>query len=571
MNSFGMGLVLNFVDNATSGMGNATRAFQQMSQTADAVSSSVSTSITDIVTASYALDSVGTTLMNAGSSIMSLYGNVSQSVIDAGMEMQGYRSQLSALYGSIEAGEAKMQEIKDYAMSSVFDIQNLIPAITTMKSVGIEAMNEITTSSGQNTQKLLDYASDLAAMIPNMRNAYGTGVSAAMGAFKEYIAEGNAMSLKRGAGLDITQILGEAKGSTIEERTQQVADLIEQLNIVGYTANLAGTPTQRLSNMQDALFNSLTKIADSGVFDKYCDLLEKLSNWIFSLVDDEETFNTITGILADTVTTLLSPLESLLDFVIENSNAIVAWIKDNPKLTKNILLTVAAVGALLVVGGSFLKLVSAIGLASSGLKFLSTLPTILSTVGTSFGGLIAKATPFVALAALAYYAWKENLFGIRDTVTSFVSDLGSTFSLIGAAWDDNTLTGEEFQKAKELGILPLIEGILQLKYYWDFLVTGFKEGFSAFFEGIAETLSKLGIVDIDIMSLVSSFGEFLESLVEVGAEDKWSAIGKAVGEIAGALLTFLVVINSLKGFISVIEIVGKAFSIIIIIFKKFVY
>ena len=564
MNSFGLGLILNFTDRASSGLNSATRSFQQMSATADAVSSSVSTSITDIVTASYALDSVGTTLMQTGSSIIGVFANVSQSVIDSGMQMQGYRMQLSALYGSVEAGEAKIQEIKDYAMSSVFDIQSLIPAVTTMKAVGIEAMNEITTSSGQNTQKLLDYASDLAAMMPNMRNVYGTGVSAAMGAFKEYIAEGNALSLKRGAGLDITAILGEDKGASIEERTQQVADLIEKLNVVGYTANLAGTPTQRLSNMQDALFNSLTKIADSGVFEKYCDLLEKLSDWVFSLVEDEETFNTITGVLADTITTLLSPLNSLLDFVIKNSNAIIGWIKEHPKLTKNILVTVAAIGAFLVAGGMFLKLLSSIGMASAGFSFLKTLPTLLSTVGTAFKGLITKALPFVALASVAYFAWSQNLFGIRDAATKVMNDLGNIFSLVGAAWDDNTLTEEEFQKAKDLGILPLIEALLQLKYYWGFLVDGFKEGFKAFFEGIVETLNQLGIIDVDINTLIASIGEFLRSLVDVGAEDKWSSIGKSLGEIAASLLTITVVLSSLKAIIPVIKGIGTIFNIFII-------
>ena len=564
MNSFGLGLVLNFTDNATAGMGNATRALQQMSSTADSVASSVGSSITSIVTASYALDSVGSTLVNAGSSIIDLYGSVSQSVINAGMEMQGYRMQLSALYGSMDAGEAKMQEIKDYAMSSVFDIQSLIPAVTTMKAVGIEAMDDITTSSGKSTQKLLDYASDLAAMMPNMRNAYGTGVSAAMGAFKEYIAEGNALSLKRGAGLDITQILGEAKGTTIEQRTQQVADLIEKLNIVGYTTSLAGTPTQRLSNMQDALFNSLTKIADSGVFEKYCDLLEMLSNWVFSLVENEETFNVITGVAADTVSTLLSPLESILGFIIENSNAIIEWIKNNEKLTKNILLVVAAVGAFLVVGGTFLKFMSAIGMASAGFSFLKGLPTILSTVGSAFGGLVAKALPFASLAAIAYFVWKENLFGIRDTATKVMSDLGSIFSLVSDAWGDNTLSEENFQKANNLGILPLIEGLLQLKYYWDFFIEGLKTGFKSFFEGLADTLNQLGIVDIDINAIVSSIGEFLKSLVEVGAEDKWASIGNGIGKIAGALVSITVVMSALKGILPVLKVIGTLFNWLII-------
>lgn len=560
MNSFGLGLVLNFVDNASSGMGNATRAFQQMSVTADTVASSVSNSITDIVTASYALDSVGSTIQNTGMSILSVFGGVSQSVIDAGMSMQGYRMQLSALYGSVEAGEQKIQEIKDYAMSSVFDIQSLIPAVTTMKAVGIEAMEEITTSSGEHTQKLLDYASDIAAMVPNMRNTYGTGVQAAMGALKEYIAEGNSLSLKRGAGLDITGILGEDKGSTMKERAQQVADLVEQLNILGYTEKLSGTPTQRLSNMQDALFNSLTKIADSGVFEAYCDLLEQLSNWVFSLVDNEETFNVITGVLADTITTILSPLRSLLDFIIENSNAIINWIKEHPVLTKNILLTVAAIGGLLIVGGTLLKLISTMGMAMAGLAFLKQLPTLLGALGSAFRGVALKVAPFIALAGLAYIAWKENLFGIRDTATKVISDLGSIFSLVGDAWGDNTLSEENFQKANDLGILPLIGGLLQLKYYWDFLTEGFKTGFKAFFEGLAESLNQLGILDIDITEIVASFGDFLKSLTEVGQEDRWTKIGEAIGKIVGFLVVFIVTINSLKGLFTIIKSIATLFS-----------
>lgn len=543
MNSFGLGLVLNFVDNATAGMGNATRAFQQMSQTADAVSSSVSTSITDIVTASYALDQVGTTLMNAGSSIISLYGNVSQSVIDAGSEMQSYRMTLSALYGDIDAGNAKLEEIKDYAAHSVFEIQSLIPAVTTMKAVGIEAMNEITTSSGQNTQKLLDYASDLAAMMPNMRNAYGTGVSAAMGAFKEYIAEGNAMSLKRGAGLDITGLLGEDKGATIEERTQQIADLIETLNIAGFTKNLEGTPTQRLSNMQDQLFNTLTRIADSGVFEKYCSLLETLSDWLESLVEDEETFNIITGVLADTVTSLLEPIESLLDLLIENGDALINWIKENPKLTKNILLTVAAVGAFLVAGGAFLKIVSSVGMASSGFSFLKNLPSILGTVGSGFGKLVIKATPFLALAGLLYYAWTENLFGIRDVITETFSYLGDVFTVLKDAWGDNTLSGENYDLAESMGILPLIEAILQAKYYWDFFADGFKTGFDEFFKSIEEFV---GIFGIDLSDVFTKIGEFLKSLFDIGQEDKWKNIGEVAGKIGGIVVSVLALVKVLS-------------------------
>jgi len=562
MNSFGLGLVLNFVDNASSGMNTATNNFMRMSATADSLTSSVSASAAELASIALSLGAVGDTFVSIGESITGVFAGITQQVIDTGMEMQGYRMQLSALYGSVEAGEAKIDEIKQYAMSSVFDIQSLIPAVTMMKAVGIEAMSEVTTSSGNATQKLLDYASDIAAMVPNMRNTYGTGVKAAMGAIKEYIAEGNALSLKRGAGLDITGILGEDKGASIEERTQQVADLVEKLNIVGYTANLAGTPTQRLSNMQDALFNSLSKIADSGVFEAYCGLLEKLSNWVFSLVENEETFNTITGVLADTITTILSPLESMLDWVIKNSDAIIAWIQEHPKLTKNILITVAAIGAFLVVGGSLLKLLSSIAFATMGLTMLKSLPALLSKVGVAFTSLIGKALPFVALATVAYFAWKNNLFGIRDVATGVMNDLGTIFSIVSDAWNDNTLSEENFVKAKELGILPLVEGLLQLKYYWDFFTEGFSAGFKGFFDGLVKSLEGLKLMGIDVNALAASVGEFLKSLTEAGAEDKWRAIGEVVGQLTASLITLIVVANAFKGVYKVVVGVGKAFSFV---------
>ena len=225
MNNFGLGLVLSFTDNASAGMNNAARTFQNLSATADQVSSSIDNTAMNMYAVAQSMIQVGDTMMGVGSSILGVFTTLGKKVIDTGMTMQGFRMTLSALYGEDEA-EAKIKEIQNYAATSVFEIEGLMRTVTMMKAVGIEAMDDVTTSSGKTTQKLMDYASDLAAMMPQMKNMYGTGVEAAMGAFKEYIAEGNTVSLKRGASLDILQILGEDKGATIEERTRQVADLI---------------------------------------------------------------------------------------------------------------------------------------------------------------------------------------------------------------------------------------------------------------------------------------------------------------------------------------------------------
>lgn len=568
MNSFGLGLVLNFVDNASAGMSNAVRVFENMQSTVDSLAGSTANSTATMLAASMALNQVGDTMIGAGSSIVNMFGAVEQSVINTGMTMQGYRMQLAALYGSTEAGEAKLDEIKQYAMSSVFDIQSLIPAITTMKAVGIEAMSEVTTSSGQHTQKLLDYASDIAAMVPNMRNAYGTGVQAAMGALKEYIAEGNALSLKRGAGLDITAILGEDKGGSIEERTQQIADLVEQLNIVGYTASLAGTPTQRLSNLEDALFNAMSRIADSGVFEAYCNLLERASNWVFELVDNEENFNAITGVLSDTLTLILSPLEKILDVVMWIGNKLVDLSKNNPTLVKGILVLTAALGGVLIVGGTLLKLLSTLGLAFAGLQNIKLLLNPIKMLGSMAGGLIPSILPFVALATLLYEVWTHNIFGIRDTVTTVFGDLVEVIRICADAWDDNTLSEENFVRAKELGILPLIEAIMDFKYRFDFFVQGFIEGFESIFAKIGEFTGHLLEADGLVGDIARSVGEFLKSLFGVeDSEQAWKDFGNTLGEIAAvALLVWagiklvMSVVGLISGAISIVSSLAGAFS-----------
>ena len=562
MNSFGLGLVLNFVDNASAGMNSASAVFNNMSAMADSLTSSVSASATEMASIAYSLSAVGSVISSVGQSIVGVFTGITEQVISTGGQMQGFRMQLNALYK--DEAESKLQEIKDYAAKSVFEVESLMSAVTIMKAVGIEAMDEVTTSSGNYTQRLMDYASDIAGMIPNMHNVYGTGVNAAMGAMKEYIAEGNAMSLKRGAGLDITGILGEDKGKTIEERTRQIADLVEVLGIAGYTKNLEGTPTQLLAKLQDTLYNLKADISDMGVFDSYARLLSKLAFWVEDLTEDTELYNSVVSVLGDTISTILSPLESMLDWLIENSNAILMWIKEHPTLTKNILLTVAAIGAFLVVGGSALKMLSSIAFAMSGFKMLKSLPSMLALVGNAFKTLIAKAFPFVALAGLAYYAWKNNLFGIKDAF----KELGTIMSLISDAWADNTLSEENYNLANSLGILPLIEALLMLKYYWDFFVDGFKTGFKSFFDSLAESLSWMQMFGIDVKGIASAIGELMRGLTDTGAEDKWEKIGEIAGNIAASFIALAVIVNVLKPIISVLSFIGKTGSFIFKIFKS---
>jgi phage-related protein len=552
VNSFGLGLVLNFVDNASGSMATACANLNSMSATVDSVSASISGSAMDMYAVAQSMNAVGDTFMSIGNSVVGVYGQVIKSVIDTGMSMQGYRMQLNALYGSESKGEEKLKQIKQYAMASVFQFQDLIPAVTMMKAVGIEAMDDVTTSAGHHTQKLLDYASDIAAMVPNMRNTYGTGVKAAMGAIKEYVAEGNAMSLKRGAGLDITGILGEKKGSTMKERAQQVADLTEKLGIFGYTTALAGTPTQRLSNMEDALFNSLAQIADSGVFEVFCNMLEKVSNFVFDLVNNQKSFNAITGVISDTITTILKPLNMLIDALVKYGDKIVDFIELHPILTKNILLLVAAVGALAVVFGLAMKVAGSFFMMSIGFRNFGRLPALLGIVKTGISGIITKAIPLIAMGYLLYTAWNQDWFGIQEKVGTLFDKL----HLISAYFANGGMftNMKDYNLAKKLGILPTIELIVNLKGAWSAFVGGFKKGVKELISGVTVFLAKLDkVTGLNFSGVFKKALGFFNGLFSKKNDAKWEAMGKVIAKlvipiilVSGAVKTLTTVFGGLK-------------------------
>ena len=584
MNNFGLGLILDFTDNASAGMSSAARTLENLSATADQVSASLDNSSIEMYAIAQSMIQVGDTMSRAGAGILSVFTTLGQKVIDTGMTMQNFRMTLSALYGQNEA-EAKIKEIQDYAATSVFEIEGLMSAVTMMKAVGIEAMNDVTTSTGKTTQKLMDYASDLAAMMPAMRNMYGTGVNAAMGAFKEYIAEGNVVSLKRGAGLDITAILGEAKGDTIEKRTQQVSDLIEKLGIAGYTAQLYGTPMQQISNISDVFFNVMSQIADSGVFDTFCQLLSTAAGFLQTLTGDEERFAIITQLLGDVISTLMRPLQKVLNFVIDNADAMLQWAQANPTLAKTIMLVVAAIGAVLLGGGQLLKLAGIVLMFTSSIKFMTGSNKVLTVLSAGFKSLLRSALPLVALAGVLVYAWKTNLLGFRDFVKTTFSEIGTLFSLTFDALSDNTLSQENFELAQRLGLLPFIESLLDLKYHWGRLVEGFKQGIS----DVAEWLTGLGIdfsnTEGGVLGIANAIGEFFKQFFNVaeGSADAWENFGNAVAKVlaiaagiwaAFKVLTVIVsvvtkiigiakvVINVVKTIVTIVKTVGAVVSAI---------
>lgn len=594
MNNFGLGLILSFTDNATAGIRNALGSLQDLTNTAQ----NASTQLNNLALGAFSQMAVqmGDGMQKAGYTIISSLAGVISEVNKTGMTLMQAENQLNKLYeGSSKTGKDMLNEISAYAKSSIFDFEQLIPVVTMLKANGIEAFDEIASSTGRSRQTLMDYAADLAAFNPQMRNAYGTGIQAAMGALNEYIAEGNTKSLKSGASLDITALLGEDKGKTIEERSRQVADLLEQLNMVGMTASLANSPMTKLSNMGDTWFQFIGMVSNSGVFDKYNDIITIMADFVNSI--PEEKLQAIAASVGGALASLMEPVEKVVTKLVELGGALLDLIAENPGIAKFAISLAGVSGALLLIGGVALKVLGTIGMLVAGMNQLKSIGSIATVMKIGATKMLGALIPLTLGLGLLYTVWKNDLGGIASTTKAFVSNVVTSFTtaksavsgslsdmqnvlstfdtknnffdgltlaimrlmVLGKAlvegWNGFTLSEDTFLKAQELGILPLIEALFDLKYRFDLFKEGFLEGLSSvlgrvreFFEGLAESVN--GTIFEDALGVITTFFQSLSN----NDPEAWKQVGTFIGEIAAKALLLVPVVavgtkifNTIKG------------------------
>ena len=598
---FGLGLILSFTDNATAGINNAVNSLNQLTRTAESASTSLN-QMASLSALSVVSGQLGNSFTSAGQTIISTLGGVISKVNETGTTLMYAENQLHKLYeGSAKTGRDVLNDISNYAKRSIFNFEDLIPSVIMLKANGIEAFDAIGKSIDGADLNLLDYAADLAAFNPQMKNTYGTGIQAAMGALNEYIAEGNATSLKRGASLDITGILGEDKGATIEERTQQVVRLMEKLNMVGMVSSMANTPMQRLSNMADVLFQFIGKISESGVFDEFGALVGKLAEYVFAIPEDE--LNSMAATIGSALVSLMKPLEKVIDLLLKFCDGVRELIKNNPGLTKFAIALVGIAGVLLIFLGTVLKVTSALsGISLMFMAFGSSFDTIGGMFRSGMLKIMAVLLPLTLAIGVLYGVWKSDLGGIRTMITSFVQNLINSFQLaktsvngslsemqevlktfdtqnsffdgltlsimrlmvLGRAlvegWNSYTLSADTYEKAKELGILPLIEAIFDLLYRFRL----FKEGFIAGWNEISNKVKSFIQTIIDSVDgtvfddMLSGITDFMQTLSN-NDPTAWKEFGEVMGELAAKAV---LLVGAFKGLSAVGGIFTKLIGVV---------
>ena len=592
---FGLGLVLSFTDNASAGINNAVNSLTQLTQTAEGASASLN-EMASLSALSVVSNQLGTAFTSAGSAILGIFGTLIGETQKTGSEFENFRVTLNALYGDTQRAESAISQLLDFSIKSPFEVGEVKDMLVVLQSQGVDAFSNITGGISGARQETLSWIADLMAFKPD------EATSRWKRALTNYLGSGEDRMLRNILDMgDIDQILGHDVGATVEERLNDIIEIVEKKNLTGLAENLSHTWQGVQSNIQDAFTKIYKSVADNGVFDNLKSSFMNLSGAILML--DNTQLEALGKTIAGGLNIIIAPLT----FVANKLNSLIMSIVDlcqtNPELVKLGMVFVAIVGALLLLVGVVLKVTSAFsGLTLMYMAFGSSFKAIGTFLITKSKMMIAKILPLIATLGLLYLAWKTNFLGIRTIVTGFVSNLTSSFReaktavngsvrdvvetlgenlqkkdffskltiglmrtqilfrALSEAWNGNTLSADTMHKAEALGIKPLIESILKLKYRFEEFKDGFIQGWNDINNKIGEAIKNT--FDIEpINGFFEGAKNLFESLSSADPQ-AWKDFGNTLGEVTAVIVPLVAgVYVAYKAILAIVGIVKLGIGI----------
>lgn len=593
---FGLGLVLSFTDNASSGIQNAVNSLNQLTETASNASSSL-TGMAQLGAFSVVADQMGSSLLTAGKGVLGIFSNILGRVQQTGSEFESFRITLNALYGDTQEAEKQLSKLLDFSVKSPFEVDDVKDMLVVLKSQGIDAFKQMSSASSDFQQENLAWIADLMAFKPDIPvTRWKLGLTNFLGSGMPKVLE-NALDMGH-----IEDIIGHSIGTTAEERMNDLIEVVSSKNLQGLANNMSHTWQGVASNIDDAFTKLYMSIADNGVFDKLKSSFMGVAGAIMSLDNDE--ISALGKTLAEGLDLIVTPITIVAEKVNVLITNIVRLCQTNPGLVKTGMVLVALAGSLLIFSGVALKLMSSLGMLTIGLtQFGSAFSSISGILRSGALKILGTLLPLTATIGLVYLAWKSDFGGIRTLLTQFISNIrgafdtarqalnmnvndmmitvnnlqntgdfwsnitvglikiGTLWKALSDAWNDYTLSEDVYLKCKELGILPLVEAILNLKYRFDLFKEGFIQGWrdistrvQSFIEGIAVKCK--GTIFEDIITGATEFFQLLSS----GDADAWYQFGYSFAEFTAKAIAFWAVFKVVDGIIGKVIKVATAIS-----------
>lgn len=600
MDMFGLGILLNAKDQASASIYRVSNALEELSSQLEdtaLMSQKQMGIITHSIQATkenldigLAFTSVGSEFLSMSKAMISPLVSLGNQVVSTSSQFEQWRMTLKALYGDAEVATKKLQWGMNLAAQTPFDVEDVTQALIGFKAVGAEADTQFANASGE-MRSFLEYMGDLAALRPDV------GLQGVLLGVRNLLGGDGGKSLKMRMDIDLENILGRDFGTTTEEIMQDLVTVSDKL-ANGLMTELEGTWSQMISNLEDQSTRFFLAVGDGGAFEQIKKSLKNISDAIGEIDDDRMA--KIGKNIASAMNLLTKPLELVSQLVVKVAMAVIKLIETSPLFSKLIVGFMGVVaggtalaGVILLLNGGFFILKGALAILPG---LITTLKVNIMTLMSTIVRLLPKVALWGGALALVYKAWKDDFGGIRTLLTNYMNNMYKAFSYSAEisqmgvddmkkaladldtttfggwltyrlvqirvlwlalvdAWNDNTLSDENFQKARELGLLPLIETILDLKARFMSFVEGFTSGAEKVYS-VASTVIK-GVVDF--------FTDLVESLFPI--EDSMSGVSDSIkgldltkwekfGEITAYIVSVLGGIFLITKVIGVITTIG---------------
>lgn len=487
MENFGLGLVLNFQDNATSKIDAVIGMMESLQKSIDQVVNSASGSIQSITGMSNALLTLGAGVTALGGAGVASIGSFVKSVQTMGSEFEQNITALTQLYGNATVAQQKFLAFEQMSAATPLGMQAIQSAATRLKTVGIEAEKtfNVMVDGEKKARPILEIFGDLAAIRPDK------GLDTVIRESIEFI-EGNARPLKMSFGLDpkSKDSIGEQLADTAEGRADQLVRIIEK---AGYTGMLDKTNDQWNTIMQNLgdNFNLLMYYVSigSGLFEEIKKPFKDLFELLRGIVGEQDDMKVIGGAIANGLRVVIAPVMALL-FGFNKLVALLAqFTKEHPKIVS---MGIAFVGI-----ASQITLVAGVGLVALGvflkfrvmvIKLIADFRTFVATTrlaGMSFGMLLRSMLPVTIALGFLYYAWTTNFLGLRTIVGGTLQYLADLFDIVADAMTHIdiekgvfSLTKKHHNLAEEMGIMGLLKTLATAYHYAIMFERGMQEGFA---------------------------------------------------------------------------------------------
>lgn len=482
MNNFGLGIILNFVDNASGGINLAINSFHNLSHATNQASQDVegaAKGFLELQVAGMALTAVGDMAYNMGVTVTSAFEDVMTSTIELGSTFEQTQITLATLFDSAEIAEEKIDWIFDYAKTTPFDLESVRSSFIAFKAMGFDASEVVGNTMGTMNQELISYIGDLKAFRPDLPMGWiMRGIRNAMG--------GSIRSLDMILDIKSESLLGRK----FEDIERDLPDLVEALGVSGLMGSLEGTWQQRIMNMGIMWDQFKYEIADAGFFKKVKGMLDSVYETIMDL--DNEDMARMGKTVADAFNQLVAPIGFLIEKAVGLINVFNELSKTNPELMTGIIKFVGilgggllGIGAVFKILGPAITTLSMFGLFLTQLKGMggASVSSGVSKLFTRFSNLGIVIAGIAGAFYIAKKAFDSNFMGIGDFVRDHIFPIFKKLSVI-VEGVFGELSGDSFVYAQENGLLPIINDI------------------SDFLNGITEVIDKHG----DLILLGGAFG-----------------------------------------------------------------